>query len=107
MPVDAQNNVKIQLGLFEGDAPSQTITLWQSIITTDILVHFDPVSGMKTYLIECPLETDGFVFAESLVSQGIEAAEAVHLIEGNRLRKLWDDFEVIGNQVAVISANVV
>lgn len=107
MSADPLNRVKIQLGVFDGDAPPATISFWQSIVSGDIDVHFDAGSGMKTYLLHSiPAGQDSVSYVSSLVSAGITGAEAVHVMEGNRIRLGWDDFEIIGDQITTISLGV-
>jgi len=103
MSLDYLNNIRVQIGVFNGDAPAATVALWQSIVPAQIQVHSDVSSGMKTYLVnDFPPGMDSFQYAQSLIEAGIPGAKSVHLMDGIKLRKGWDGFKIIGPQTGVI-----
>jgi hypothetical protein len=101
MSLDYLNDVRVELGKFTGDAPASTIAMWQSIVKVPIQVHEESSTGIKTYLVN-DFDVEASAFARTLVEAGIATAKPVHLMNGVKLRKGWDDFVVIGPQVAVI-----
>lgn len=97
------DDIRVQIGAFTGGAPPETIALWQSLIPVQIQVHHNPENDLKTYLVnDFPPEMNSYQYAEALESAGIVGAKSVHLMDGNRLRKGWDGFKIIGLEVAVI-----
>lgn len=103
MSTELPQNLKVQLGYFQGDAPSETISLWRTILNAAIQVHEATGIGVKTYLInEFPEGFNHISYAEKLKELGIPEAKSVFLIEGTKLRKGWNDFIDIGPEVAII-----
>jgi hypothetical protein len=107
MSLDYLNDIRVQIGAFVGDAPAETISLWQSLIAVPIQVHLEPATGIKTYLVnDFPAEKNSFEYADALVAAGIVGAHSVHLVEGDRLREGWSGFKIIGPEVTVLSGVV-
>lgn len=98
------NDVRVQIGAFPTDVPEATLAQWRAVIKVPIQVHFNPETGIKTYLVnDFPNDQNSFEYAITLVEAGITEARSVHLFQPTRIRMGWNGYLVIGPQESVIN----
>jgi hypothetical protein len=103
MESEYPSNMMIQLGYFQGDVPEEIMALWRSHLHAPILVHEALKTGVRTYLInEFPEGFNSITYAVHLSGLGFQGVREVILSEGEKLRKGWNNYLVIGPEVAVI-----